>query len=650
MGVNKVEYGSNTLVDLTSDTVTPESLLRGVTAHDAAGNQIVGTGSGGGGGSMEDTEDLIKRTVGWVGKNIFSISDDYSSSRYGLTITMDSTAGTVTLNGTASSDINTYLWFETDGRTYFISKAYTPSELGWDLSTNYKIVVENASSDVYFRLLDYSSGTVYLDVSDSNPIEFTFEDLGVTSSTKLIPYIYIAKNVAFNNVVMKLMITESQYTDEFEPKHPPATEYFPRLVVCETEAEWNAMSDEEKNDPYIYWVRPWATSDIYASDKTPIGTVVSVTTAKTGEVSGISTPTGNFPTKDYLVCNNQQVELSEYPDLAEHFKTVYGSATYFGGSGTKFSMPNFSADYPTNGILCIKARISSDIVSMSELKDTATSKESSWSSEKINAELLELYETIQILIEDKTYLTSVRSKNLGTKPTTEQMTKLANGDLTWAHNGDYWNDGTYLWEVLDNTLYLNRRGNPDYEKPHLIIKSRSNLIRNEAYLISADGLTKGYAECAYRTRTDGKGRAQCKTIINNWLSGTNGQIASHYELMSAANDASGATAWRWQAADVELESEVNVTGHINWGVTKYSNLTSNGKFNIGTQWGQFMLYRLAPYRAINRSENRWLRDLVGLNGTVPAFSVMRNNGNVDPGDASYAGHGISPFFGLEAKS
>ena len=43
MAINKVEYGGNTLIDLTSDSVTPENLLSGVTAHDASGNKITGT-------------------------------------------------------------------------------------------------------------------------------------------------------------------------------------------------------------------------------------------------------------------------------------------------------------------------------------------------------------------------------------------------------------------------------------------------------------------------------------------------------------------------------------------------------------------------------------------------------------------------------
>lgn len=41
--VNKVIYGTSTLIDLTSDTVTPETLYKGSLAHTANGEQITGT-------------------------------------------------------------------------------------------------------------------------------------------------------------------------------------------------------------------------------------------------------------------------------------------------------------------------------------------------------------------------------------------------------------------------------------------------------------------------------------------------------------------------------------------------------------------------------------------------------------------------------
>lgn len=43
MAYNKVVYGNNTLIDLTSDTITASSLESGIVAHAADGTQITGT-------------------------------------------------------------------------------------------------------------------------------------------------------------------------------------------------------------------------------------------------------------------------------------------------------------------------------------------------------------------------------------------------------------------------------------------------------------------------------------------------------------------------------------------------------------------------------------------------------------------------------
>lgn len=47
--VNKVEVNGQAIIDLTGDTITPEALAQGVTAHNAAGAPIVGTMETGGG-------------------------------------------------------------------------------------------------------------------------------------------------------------------------------------------------------------------------------------------------------------------------------------------------------------------------------------------------------------------------------------------------------------------------------------------------------------------------------------------------------------------------------------------------------------------------------------------------------------------------
>ncbi len=45
MAINKVIYNNVTIIDLTNDTVTPEKLYSGTTAHSANGAVITGTAS-----------------------------------------------------------------------------------------------------------------------------------------------------------------------------------------------------------------------------------------------------------------------------------------------------------------------------------------------------------------------------------------------------------------------------------------------------------------------------------------------------------------------------------------------------------------------------------------------------------------------------
>jgi len=59
MGINKVQYGNTTLIDLTSDTVTADKLMQGYTAHDRTGALITGTATGGGGSVIQDQDGFI---------------------------------------------------------------------------------------------------------------------------------------------------------------------------------------------------------------------------------------------------------------------------------------------------------------------------------------------------------------------------------------------------------------------------------------------------------------------------------------------------------------------------------------------------------------------------------------------------------------
>lgn len=59
---NKIIANGETLIDLTSDTVTEETLYKGIRAHNAAGAQITGTATTGG-LTPPDTDDYIDPTM-----------------------------------------------------------------------------------------------------------------------------------------------------------------------------------------------------------------------------------------------------------------------------------------------------------------------------------------------------------------------------------------------------------------------------------------------------------------------------------------------------------------------------------------------------------------------------------------------------------
>ena len=85
--VNKVILRGDTVLDLTSDTVTPETLLIGTTAHNAKGEIITGTLEAGGGGT-EELSALLK-IFGCSDYEISVVQKDtmYSNQRINIPIT-----------------------------------------------------------------------------------------------------------------------------------------------------------------------------------------------------------------------------------------------------------------------------------------------------------------------------------------------------------------------------------------------------------------------------------------------------------------------------------------------------------------------------------------------------------------------------------
>lgn len=76
MAINKVVLGEETLLDLTADTVAPDTLAKGVTAHDKTGAQITGTMDSGSVGRFGANYDFWVGTVDTSGKLTFIPTSD----------------------------------------------------------------------------------------------------------------------------------------------------------------------------------------------------------------------------------------------------------------------------------------------------------------------------------------------------------------------------------------------------------------------------------------------------------------------------------------------------------------------------------------------------------------------------------------------
>lgn len=118
MAINKVVYGTNTLVDLTSDTVTSARLLNGYTAHDKSGTSVTGsmTNQGTKSYTISDVDDVITIPEGYhSGSGTVQISATEkanliaSNIKKGVTILgVTGTYVTKTVTVSVSSNYGTY--------------------------------------------------------------------------------------------------------------------------------------------------------------------------------------------------------------------------------------------------------------------------------------------------------------------------------------------------------------------------------------------------------------------------------------------------------------------------------------------------------------------------------------------------------------
>ena len=121
MAVNKVVLGENTLIDLTGDTVSADKLYKGDTAHNMAGEPIVGTMEAGGGKVYTFTDGLTE-TDGTVSLDLFSKNLKPYNNSVGIgsfkqanNPTFQNTGYNNLVIGKSEGNYSTYPMFQCDG-------------------------------------------------------------------------------------------------------------------------------------------------------------------------------------------------------------------------------------------------------------------------------------------------------------------------------------------------------------------------------------------------------------------------------------------------------------------------------------------------------------------------------------------------------
>lgn len=133
---NKIVYAGRTLVDLTSDTVTPARLAKGATAHDKTGALITGTASisagtsaSGAAGASASGAAGYNRIV-YSGKTLMDLSGDTvtAAQLFKGTTAHDKTGALIT---GAASIARTYT--DLKAYTHGMLKAYTNRQIKEDI-------------------------------------------------------------------------------------------------------------------------------------------------------------------------------------------------------------------------------------------------------------------------------------------------------------------------------------------------------------------------------------------------------------------------------------------------------------------------------------------------------------------------------------
>ena len=228
-----------------------------------------------------------------------------------------------------------------------------------------------------------------------------------------------------------------------------------------------------------------------------------------------------------------------------------------------------------------------------------------------------------------------RGKNLGEIFSAKDIEHLTSGNFENLHVGDYWLNKGVHWRIA-GINWLNRCGDTDFNKPHLIIVPDENLYNGQMHTT----LSGWYEEGAANTT---KGGYVESDMFKTGLTEANrraeevfpGHVAEHKVYLCNAVDGSGKpTNGAWFAVKGCLMSERMVYGNP---IFAWANNTG-WLSNYQVEKSQLPLFAQAHDMISNRRWF-WLRDTV----SSARFAGVDSGGIADDGSASRS-DGVRPYF------
>lgn len=147
-------------------------------------------------------------------------------------------------------------------------------------------------------------------------------------------YIYIKTN---GNVI------NSEYNTGY---HAFSGQVQATAIICPEEESLLSITASSNNSIYFghsYLYIQEIGHDILIDPVEHINTTQGIEDTPVGH---IISHMGNKAPKHYLICDGTEYNISDYPYLAQHFKTEFGSYNYFGGDGTTtFAVPDLQGEF-----------------------------------------------------------------------------------------------------------------------------------------------------------------------------------------------------------------------------------------------------------------------------------------------------------------